>query len=283
MSDFLQSGCEVLAGVTDTPRLDVELLLLKALGKERSYLYTWPEQLLTDEQLVIAKQLLQRRQKGEPVAYIIGRRDFWDFSVEVTSATLIPRPETELLVELALQKYDQEAVLDIADLGTGSGILAIALAREFPDSAVYAVDLSKDAIEVARRNSESLQLKNIAFKCGSWLEPFAGKAFDLIVSNPPYIEDTDDHLEQGDVRFEPRSALVSGGDGLGDIRLIAEQAISHLKFGGVLAVEHGYQQGKAVRDIFVAVGLEKVETEQDLQGHDRVTVGHRSLSDASPE
>ncbi len=275
ISEFIKSGSESIEDITDTPRLDVELLLLNVLGKERSYLYTWPEQKLTDVQIGEAQNLLKRRQQGEPVAYILGKRDFWDFSVEVTPDTLIPRPETELLIELALQKFDSEVQLQIADLGTGSGILAIALAREFANSKVFAVDISEGAIGVARRNGESLRLKNIEFKCGSWLEPLAGKSFDLIVSNPPYIEDADHHLDEGDVRFEPRSALASGEDGLDDIRIIARQAIAHLKASGVLAVEHGYQQGKAVRDIFAAVGFESVETVKDLQGHDRVTLGKK--------
>lgn len=276
ISEFIKFGSESLEGITDSPRLDAELLLLNVLEKERSYLYTWPEQELDDVQVSEAQSLLKRRQQGEPVAYIIGKRDFWDFSVEVTPDTLIPRPETELLIEVALQKFDPRAKLEIADLGTGSGILAIALAREFAGSNVSAVDVSKGALEVARSNCESLRLKNIQFKCGSWLEPLANKTFDLIVSNPPYIEDADHHLEEGDVRFEPRSALASGADGLDDIRIIANQAIAHLKEGGVLAVEHGYQQGEAVQDIFIAAGFEQVETLKDLQGHDRVTVGKLS-------
>ncbi|THB72332.1 MAG: peptide chain release factor N(5)-glutamine methyltransferase, partial [Gammaproteobacteria bacterium] len=236
ISEFIKFGSESLEGITDSPRLDAELLLLNVLEKERSYLYTWPEQELDDVQVSEAQSLLKRRQQGEPVAYIIGKRDFWDFSVEVTPDTLIPRPETELLIEFALQKFDSEAKLEIADLGTGSGILAIALAREFANSNVSAVDVSKGALEVARSNSELLRLKNIQFRCGSWLEPFARKVFDLIVSNPPYIEDADHHLEEGDVRFEPRSALASGVDGLDDIRIIAKQAIVQLKSSGVLAV-----------------------------------------------
>ena len=276
ISEFIYTASKSLTDVTDTPKLDVELLLLKVLDKERSYLYAWPEKNLTNDEIAEAEELLLRRKTGEPIAYILGKRDFWDFSIEVSPATLIPRPETEILVELALQKFDPNTSLDIADLGTGSGILAIALAREFPNSQVSAVDISDKALEVAQRNADALHLRNIKFESGSWLAPVAGKFFDLIVSNPPYIEEADHHLEEGDVRFEPRSALASGVDGLDDIRIIAKQAIVQLKSSGVLAVEHGYQQGKAVQDIFIAAGFEQVETVKDLQGHDRVTVGKLS-------
>ncbi len=275
ISEFLKRASETLEGLTDTPRLDAELLLLEALKKERSYLYTWPELDISEDQLMNAQQLLQRRQNGEPVAYILGRRDFWDFRVEVSPATLIPRPETELLVELALQRFAPDSNLDIADLGTGSGILAIALAREFSKSKVSAVDLSEAALEVAKRNAEVLHVDNIDFFGGSWFASLHDKRFDLVISNPPYIEDEDHHLQQADVRFEPRSALASGADGLDDIRIIAVQVMDHLKPDGVLAVEHGFQQGAKVREIFSAAGFVQVETLQDLQGHDRVTVGSR--------
>ncbi len=273
IAEFISSAGQALDGITDSPKLDAELLLLEVLGKERSFLYAWPEKELLGSELEAVQKLLQRRIDGEPIAYILAKRDFWDFSVEVTKATLIPRPETELLVELVLQRFDPIGEYEIADLGTGSGILAIALAREFSCSRVSAVDLSPDALEVAGRNVESMQLPNIDLFCGSWFAPLAGKLFDLIVSNPPYIEDEDNHLNQGDVRFEPRSALASGADGLDDIRVIAEHSVNHLRAGGVLAVEHGYLQGEKVREIFIAAGLQQVETMKDLQGHDRVTLG----------
>ncbi len=273
--EFVDYGIDLLKIVSDSPKLDGEILLLSVLKKDRGYLYTWPEKELSPDQLQQAQQLLQLRQQGEPVAYILGRRDFWDFTVEVTPATLIPRPETELLVEFALQRFTPEDKLDVADLGTGSGILAIALAREFAKSQVCAVDFSEDALLVAQRNAQSLGVNNIEFYAGSWFAPFSSTtcSFDLIVSNPPYIEEDDCHLHQGDVRFEPNSALASGVDGLDDIRVITAQSVKHLKPAGILAVEHGYNQGDSVRQLFTEAGYEKVETLLDLQGHDRVTIG----------
>ncbi len=275
IAEFIGYGADILKSVSASPKLDGEVLLLSVLNKDRGYLYTWPEKELSADELQQAQKLLHLRQQGEPIAYILGRRDFWDFTVEVTPATLIPRPETELLVEFALQRFAPEDKLSIADLGTGSGILAIALAREFAKSQVCAVDLSEDALVVAKRNAHSLGVNNIEFYAGSWLAPLSSTTvcFDLIVSNPPYIEEDDIHLSQGDVRFEPNSALASGKDGLDDIREITAQAIKHLKPAGTLAVEHGYNQGEAVRQLFTEAGYGKVETLPDLQGHDRVTVG----------
>lgn len=278
IAEFVDHGTNILGSISDSPKLDCEILLLSVLEKDRGYLYTWPERELSEDELQQTQQLLQLRQQGKPVAYILGRRDFWDFTVEVTPATLIPRPETELLVEFALQRFAPEDKLNIADLGTGSGILGIALAREFAKSQVCAVDFSEDALAVARRNANSLQVNNIEFYAGSWFAPISSEkfSFDLIVSNPPYIEEDDLHLHQGDVRFEPNSALASGIDGLDDIRIIAAQSSRYLKLGGVLAVEHGYQQGEAVRGIFESAGLCQIETIKDLQEHDRVTIGQMS-------
>jgi len=214
---------------------------------------------------------VQRRRDGEPVAYITGHRGFWTLDLEVTPATLIPRPETELLVELALARMTPKA--NVADLGTGSGAIALAMARECPTASVVATDASIDALAVAERNATKHGIRNVRFAHGDWLAPLAGERFDLIVSNPPYIEADDPHLGQGDLRFEPASALASGADGLDDIRRIVAQARDHLAPGGWLLMEHGWNQGAAVRAVLSAAGYRDVLTVQDLEQRDRVSGG----------
>jgi len=220
----------------------------------------------------VAALEVARREAGEPAAYLTGRRGFWRFELDVDAATLIPRPETELLVELALERLPQSPCR-VADLGTGSGAIALAIASERPRADVVASDASAAALEVARRNAARLGLANVRFAEGSWYVPLAGERFELIASNPPYVAEGDAHLSQGDLRFEPASALASGVDGLDDIRVIAAEAPAHLVSGGWLLVEHGYDQGASVRDIFVRAGLVDVATVQDLEHRDRVTMG----------
>jgi release factor glutamine methyltransferase len=205
------------------------------------------------------------------VAYITGHRGFWTLNLEVTSATLIPRPETELLVELALSRMD--AAARVVDLGTGSGAIALAIARECPTARVVATDASADALAVAQRNAAKHGIRNVRFAQGDWLAPLAGEHFDLVVSNPPYIEADDVHLGQGDLRFEPAAALASGADGLDDIRRIVAQSRDHLVPGGALLMEHGWNQGPAVRAILEGAGYSDVFTEQDLEQRDRVSGG----------
>jgi release factor glutamine methyltransferase len=254
-------------------RVDAEALLLHLLDKPRSWLFSHADEALDNELHSAFLGLLERRLQGEPVAYITGRRGFWSMDLEVTPATLIPRPETELLVELALQRLPPQATGTVVDLGTGSGAIALAIASERPRARVVAVDASADALAVARRNGERLGLSNVRFLQGDWLAPLNHQRVELIVANPPYIEATDPHLGQGDLRFEPASALASGGDGLADIRRIVRDAGQHLLPGGWLMIEHGWNQGHAVRGLMTAAGLAGVSTARDLEARDRVTIG----------
>jgi release factor glutamine methyltransferase len=254
-------------------RIDAEALLLHVLGKPRSWLIAHAnDELDMDVQMAYAT-LVERRAKGEPVAYITGHRGFWSLELEVTPATLIPRPETELLVELALQRLPHDTACSVADLGTGSGAIALAIARERPHAQVVATDVSNAALAVARRNAQRHAIGNITFLHGDWLAPLAGQCFDLIVSNPPYIEAADPHLGQGDLRFEPASALVSGVDGLDDIRRIVRGAREHLEPGGWLLLEHGWNQGDASRALLVNAGYTDVFTAKDLELRDRASGG----------
>jgi len=255
-----------------TPRLDAELLLADALGKPRSYLRTWPEHELEDEQLARFQTSLQRRRQGEPVAYILGHQGFWSLDLEVAPHTLIPRPDTELLVETALELLPATP-LSVLDLGTGTGAIALALASERPAWQVTGVDRVADAVALAERNRLRLQLDNAAFVPSHWFSALAGQRFALILSNPPYIRADDQHLAQGDVRFEPSSALVAGCDGLDDIRAIIQAAPAHLLPGGWLLLEHGFDQAEAVRALLAAGGFAEVHSRRDLAGHERISLG----------
>lgn len=255
-----------------TPRLDAELLLAHALGKSRSYLHTWPERELEAEQLERYQAVLARRQAGEPVAYILGQQGFWSLELEVASHTLIPRPDTELLVEtvLALLPATPAALLD---LGTGTGAIALALASERPAWRLTGVDRVVEAVALAERNRVRLKLNNVSFVASHWFSALDGQRYQLIVSNPPYIAADDRHLAEGDVRFEPSSALVAGADGLDDIRLIIQQAPDYLEAGGWLLLEHGFDQAAAVRKLLSARGFSAVESRRDLGGHERISLG----------
>ncbi|WP_394252591.1 peptide chain release factor N(5)-glutamine methyltransferase [Vibrio profundi] len=266
-------------GGNPSPSIDAAVLLCHALDKPRSYLLTWPEKELTSEQQSAFNALLERRLTGEPVAYIVGEREFWSLSLKVSPSTLIPRPDTEKLVEVALDKtFGQQG--DILDLGTGTGAIALALASEMPNRKVMGIDLRPEAKLLAEENAQRLNISNASFMHGSWFEPLKkgglssdGIKFALIVSNPPYIEQNDPHLTQGDVRFEPITALVAEEKGLADIKHISTHAIEFLEKGGWLAFEHGYDQGLAVRNILQALGYDNVATEKDYGGNDRVTFG----------
>ena len=275
IEDLLQQACTKLTASMESSRLEAEILLAHLLGRSRTWLRTWPEHVPDAEQQQAFEALLQRRAAGEPIAYLTGERDFWDMRLRVTPDTLIPRPETELLVELALQRIPRNAAWRIADLGTGSGAIALALARERPACHVIATDISTAALAVARDNAARLGVGNIEFRHGPWLAPLAGEHFQLIVSNPPYVHPDDPHLTRGDLRFEPATALGSAPDGLRDIREIARQARGHLQSGGWLLLEHGYDQGPAVRDILVTQGYGEPTTHTDLSDHPRVTAGRR--------
>jgi len=257
-------------------RVDAERLLMHALGVDRAWLFAHGLEPIAAEQAARFDALVARREHGEPVAYIIGRQGFWNLDLEVSPATLIPRPETELLVELALERLPQDAPCTVADLGTGSGAVALALASERPRARVTASDISASALAVARANARRLGLGNVTFVQGSWFEPLQGGRFDLIVSNPPYIEDTDPHLAQGDLRFEPRHALASGMDGLDAIRQIAVEARHHLVAMGWLLLEHGHAQGTGVREVLQTHGYVEVSTIRDLEHRERVTLGRHN-------
>ena len=259
-----------------TPRLDAELLLAQALGKSRGYLHTWPERELEASQLERFQAVLARRRTGEPVAYILGRQGFWSLDLDVARHTLIPRPDTELLVETALALLPATP-LQVLDLGTGTGAIALALACERPAWQVTGVDRVPEAVALAQGNGTRLQLANARFAESCWFSALAGQRFQLIVSNPPYIAAADPHLSQGDVRFEPSSALVAGVDGLDDIRLIIEQAPAHLLAGGWLLLEHGFDQAEAVRELLAQRGFVAVDSRRDLGGHQRISLGQWPL------
>ena len=264
---------------SDSPRADAEILLAHVMQRPRSYFVAWPEAQLSLDESVAFEALLARRAVGEPVAYVLGSRGFYGLDLKVSPAVLIPRPETELLVEAALERLPTTPCR-IADLGTGSGAIALALANELkserPDAQVVAVDMSPDALAVARENARNLNLA-VDFRLGDWCGGLADEIFDMIVSNPPYIRADDEHLAQGDVRFEPALALASGVDGLDAIRAIIACAPAHLQPGGWLLFEHGYDQASAVAALLRAAGWQVVESLFDLQGHARVTLGQRSV------
>lgn len=255
---------------------EVELLLSHALGCSRTWLYAHADDAPAVACAVQFHALLLRRAAGEPLAYITGRREFWSLDLAVGPDVLIPRPETERLVELALEKIPPSGKVEIADLGTGSGAVALAIARERPQSRVLATDASAAALEVARGNAQHLGIANVAFAQGDWCAALGARQFDLVVSNPPYIAAGDAHLTQGDLRFEPSAALASGADGLDAIRSIAATVPGHLRLGGWLLLEHGFEQGSAVRDLLEEVGLIETFTAPDLAGRDRVSGGHRA-------
>ena len=268
---LLAAAAHALPGVEG--RHEAELLLLHVLGRERGWLFAHATDLLDPATAEAFSALLQRRIAGEPVAYLLGRRGFWTLDLAVSPATLIPRPETERLVELALERLPEGVPLRIADLGTGSGAIALALASERPLAQIVATDMSGDAIAVAAGNARQHGLANVAFRQGSWHAPLADERFDLIASNPPYIANDDPHLAQGDLRFEPATALASGHDGLDDIRLIIAGAPAHLQPGGWLLMEHGWDQGEAIRALLEGAGFVEVETALDLEQRDRVSLG----------
>jgi release factor glutamine methyltransferase len=253
-------------------RLEAELLLALAADVSRAYLFAHPEQEIERNRVEDFAALVARRANGEPMAYILGEREFWSIPLRVTPAVLIPRPETEVLVEAALARIPREAELRIADLGTGSGAIAIALASERPRCAVYATEISAEALQVAKDNASRLKLGNISFRQGSWFEPLSG-IFDLIVSNPPYVATGDPHLDEGDLRFEPGEALESGPDGLEAIEAIVASAPRYLAAGGWLLTEHGMDQGAECRALLETNGFASIETLRDLEGSERVSLG----------
>jgi release factor glutamine methyltransferase len=265
----------ILAAATSRlgERVDAEALLLHVLGRPRSWLFAHADDVLPGPALAAFQALVERRVAGEPVAYLTGCRGFWTLELEVTPATLIPRPETELLVELALERLLPDAAARGVAPGTGSGAGALAIASERPRAQVVATDASADALAVASRNARRHGIVNVRFMRGDWLAPLQGEYFDLVASNPPYIEAGDPHLEQGDLRFEPPGALASGHDGLDDIRRIVHDACDVLVPGGWLLFEHGWNQGEPARALLDEAGYAEIFTAQDLESRDRVSGG----------
>lgn len=254
-------------------RGEAEILLAHVTGQGRGWLYAHGERPLPPESAARYEALVERRRQGEPVAYLVGRQGFWCFDLEVDGATLIPRADTERLVELALDRLPLDRPVAVADLGTGSGAIALAIAWERPEARVVATDASDAALAVARRNAARLGLQRVEWRRGDWFAPLAGERFDLIASNPPYIAAADPHLSEGDLRHEPTSALVAGADGLDALRRLAAGAPDHLAPGGWVLFEHGWDQGAAVRGLLEAAGLVEVETMRDLEARDRVSLG----------
>lgn len=287
MSDVKQQTCSiasvieqatiVLGNVSDSAKLDAQLLLAFVLTQNITYLLTWPEKHISPAELLTIKQLLIRRLNGEPIAYILGEKEFWSLPLKVSPATLIPRPDTEILVEQVLSLFTDESTdtkqtIQCLDLGTGTGAIALALASEYKHWLIEAVDFNQQAVDLAQYNAQQLNLSHVTIYQSNWFAQIdEQKRFDVIVSNPPYIDENDPHLNAGDVRFEPKSALVASNEGLSDIILIAQQARKFLKDNGYLLFEHGYQQAQAVQQILTNLGYKNIITLKDLAKNDRVT------------
>ncbi|WP_110710314.1 peptide chain release factor N(5)-glutamine methyltransferase [Salinicola sp. CR57] len=258
--------------VSPTARLDAEVLLAHVCAANRTWLYTWGDRELTSAQREAFQALIARREEGEPVAYLVGSREFWGLSLETSPATLIPRPDTECLVEVALEAASTPAG-ELLDLGTGTGAIALAFASERRDWQVTGVDLSADAVTLARRNGQRLAIANARFLQSDWFSALSGHRFDLILSNPPYIAEDDPHLQLDDVRFEPRSALVAEAAGMSDLAWLVEHAPDYLRPAGWLWVEHGHRQAGTVRKALLDRGFRGVASRRDLAGHERVSGG----------
>lgn len=271
---WLLQAKQQLAAVTHEADVEAKYCCGFVLQQANTYLYTHGDQALTSEHLQQLQAILQRRLTGEPLAYILGQWHFWDFELEVAPATLIPRADTEILVEKALALISP-ALAHIVDLGTGTGAIALALAKERPDCQVVGLDRQMDAVDLARRNAERLQLRNCRFLYSDWCAALAGSehSIDLIVSNPPYIDVADPHLACGDVRFEPSSALVAANKGLADIQQIIGQSTVFLRAGGWLVLEHGYQQAEQVTALLTQAGFQQVASEKDYGGQWRISFG----------
>ncbi|MEI6068548.1 MAG: peptide chain release factor N(5)-glutamine methyltransferase [Methylococcaceae bacterium] len=275
IKNLLAHATNTLSSYSDSPLLDAEVLLGFVLEKPRTYLRAWCDNSLTDQQLATFEALIKQRQQGTPIAYLTGTREFWSRNFTVTPDVLIPRPDTELLIELSLDLIPKDEAVKLIDLGTGSGIIAVTLAAERPNALITAVDASFAALTIAKQNAQLYQLSNITFYQSDWFSKVPNTQFDCVVSNPPYIDSADEHLRQGDVRFEPKTALIAEDQGLSDIQIIADKARSYLKPAGHLLIEHGYNQAIQVQAIFNALAYDKVQSYQDLSGQPRVTYGQK--------
>ena len=270
----IKNGTEALSESSSSARLDTELLLAYCLGKPRSYLYTWPDKTLNPAQQESFLRLLTQRQSNYPIAYLTGYQEFWSLNLIVTPDVLIPRADTELLVETALEKIAKLEKPKILELGTGSGAIALALATERPDCEITATDLSAKALAVAEKNKQNLSISNISNIQSNWFQSIPSNTFDLIVSNPPYIDPKDEHL-MGAIRHEPIQALTSDNKGLSDLEHIASNAQRFLNSGGWLILEHGYDQGELVSNILAKAAYQQINCLSDLSGNDRINVGSK--------
>jgi release factor glutamine methyltransferase len=279
IAEIINEGQQLLAAFSDSAKLDCKILLAFVLNKEASYLLTWPDKKLTVPEFQAFMILFDRRLQGEPIAYIIEEGEFWSLPFYVSPATLIPRPDTELLVEHILARH-QESDLSCLDLGTGTGAIALSLASENKSWQINAIDFSDDAVTLAKKNALRLKLPQVEIYQSDWFSNIkSNQKFNVIVSNPPYIDKDDNHLVEGDVRFEPLSALVASDHGFSDIKKIAKEAQSYLKNNGALYLEHGFEQAEAVRTILNQLGYQSIETIKDYSGNDRVTCAVFMVSD----
>ena len=268
---YLDDGAAILRSVSDSPRLDAELLMGMVLRKPRSFLHAWPEQQLSEQDAARYEALLRRRFSGEPIAYMTGIREFWSMPLRVTPAVLIPRPETELLVERALQRVPADQETRVLDLGAGSGAVSLAIARERPRAQVIGVDISLAALEVARANAQLQKAGNVEFRESDWFDAVRGEKFNVVVGNPPYVAEDDAHLERGDARFEPRLALDAGENGMNCFRAILERAHNYIVRQGWLLLEHGPDQHMPLRRLMEAQHYHDITLHKDAGGRDRVT------------
>lgn len=274
LSSALAWAAQTLSSSSDSARLDAEILLAEILCCSRAHLIADRECLLAEDQISAFQQAIARRQQGEPLAYILGHKEFWSLDLRVTADTLVPRPETELLVELLLDRFPQDEISRrVADLGTGSGAIALALQSARPNWEIYATDQSVAALAVAKQNAQALGMSSLRFLQGRWCQALPDLLFDVLVSNPPYLSEHDLQVAAPELRFEPQSALVSGPDGFQDLSEIISTAKTHLKAGGYLLLEHGHTQAAALRNIFQKAGYTDINSYQDLAAQERVTGG----------
>ena len=271
----LQQASKDLSGTSPSAMLDAQVLLTHVLQCNTAHLAAWPEKALSDAQQADYLQLVKQRRQGTPVAHLTGSREFWSLDFSVDNSTLIPRPETETLVEYLLDNFASRENLKLLDMGTGTGAIAISIAKEKPDWEIVASDISEQALKLARQNSSHHDTDNVSLIQSDWFENIGQKNFDIIISNPPYIASDDPHLTLGDVRFEPKSALSSGTTGMDDIEHICSHAKEYLLKNGWLIVEHGYNQKQQVADCFSRNGFTEITQQQDLSGHTRMTAGKK--------